>query len=39
METDDKRAVFLAEFDALADYVSPVEGLSPIKPAVETADA
>ena len=25
METDEKRAVFLAEFDALADYVSPTD--------------
>lgn len=25
METDDKRAVFLAEFDAMADYVSPAD--------------
>lgn len=30
METDDLRAVFLNEFDALAAYVSPVEDLSPI---------
>lgn len=29
METDDLRARFLEEFDALADYVSPVEDLSP----------
>jgi lysophospholipase len=29
MEADDKRAVFLEEFDAMADYVSPVEDLSP----------
>jgi lysophospholipase len=30
MEADDKRAVFLEEFDAMADYVSPVEDLSPV---------
>lgn len=30
METDDMRAVFLTEFDAMADYVSPVEDLSPV---------
>lgn len=29
METDDKRAVFLEEFDAMAAYVSPLEDLSP----------
>jgi lysophospholipase len=29
METDDKRAVFLEEFDSMAAYVSPVEDLSP----------
>lgn len=30
METDDKRAVFLSEFDALADYVAAEENLSPV---------
>ena len=30
METDDMRGVFLAEFDAMAAYVSPVEDLSPL---------
>lgn len=36
MEADELRAVFLAEFDALADYVSPVQDLSPLAaPAVE----
>ena len=30
METDDKRAVFLDEFDAMATYVSPVEDLAPV---------
>ena len=30
METDDLRAIFLNEFDAMADYVSPVEDLSPV---------
>ena len=30
METDDKRGVFLAEFDALADYVAPEQDLSPV---------
>ena len=30
METDDHRAVFLEEFDALADYVSPVQDLAPV---------
>ena len=30
METDEMRAVFLEEFDAMAAYVSPVEDLSPI---------
>ena len=34
METDDIRAAFLSEFDALADYVSPLPGQ-----AVETAGA
>lgn len=29
METDDRRAVLLEEFDAMAAYVSPVEDLSP----------
>ncbi len=29
METDDLRAVFLNEFDAMADYVSPVNDLAP----------
>ncbi|SFS31026.1 alpha/beta fold hydrolase [Brevundimonas viscosa] len=29
METDDKRAVLLEEFDAMAAYVSPVEDLAP----------
>ena len=29
METDPMRAVFLEEFDAMADYVSPVQDLSP----------
>jgi len=38
METDDLRAVFLQEFDALAAYVSPVEDLSPI-PAPVAAEA
>lgn len=32
METDELRADFLREFDALADYVSPVEDLSPLTP-------
>lgn len=32
METDELRAEFLREFDALADYVSPVEDLSPLAP-------
>ena len=35
METDPMRAVFLEEFDAMADYVSPVQELSP-QPQVET---
>lgn len=40
METDELRAVFLAEFDALADYVSPVQDLSPLAaPAVEAEAA
>ena len=39
METDDKRAVFLAEFDALADYVSPVDDATPVKTAVSRIDA
>lgn len=30
METDDMRAVFLNEFEAMADYVSPVQDLSPV---------
>jgi lysophospholipase len=30
METDELRAVFLEEFDAMAAYVSPVEDLSPL---------
>ena len=25
METDEKRAVFLSEFDALADYLAPMQ--------------
>ncbi|WP_374516352.1 hypothetical protein [Brevundimonas sp.] len=29
METDDRRAVLLEEFDAMAAYVSPVEDLAP----------
>ena len=38
METDDLRAVFLEEFDAMAAYVSPVEDLSPITPPVDAAE-
>ena len=34
METDAMRAVFLEEFDAMADYVSPVQDLSPTPPPV-----
>lgn len=30
METDEKRAVFLDEFDAMAAYIAPVEDLSPV---------
>ncbi|WP_298745918.1 alpha/beta hydrolase [uncultured Brevundimonas sp.] len=30
METDERRAIFLEEFDAMGAYVSPVEDLSPI---------
>jgi lysophospholipase len=30
METDEMRAVFLNEFDAMADYVSPVNDLAPL---------
>ena len=30
METDDLRAHFLSEFDAMADYISPVEDLRPL---------
>ena len=37
METDDLRAKFLEEFDALADYVSPVQDLSP-SPSPEPTD-
>ena len=29
METDERRAIFLEEFDAMGAYVSPVEDLSP----------
>jgi len=29
METDDLRALFLNEFDAMADYVAPINDLSP----------
>jgi len=32
METDELRADFLREFEALADYVSPTEDLSPLAP-------
>ena len=39
METDDKRAVFLAEFDALADYVSPVDDATSVKPSASRVDA
>ncbi|WP_332677273.1 alpha/beta hydrolase [Brevundimonas sp.] len=38
METDELRAVFLEEFDAMAAYVSPVEDLSPL-PVSEPAAA
>ena len=39
METDDKRAAFLDEFDAMGDYVSPVEDLSPIPaPQAQTSE-
>lgn len=38
MEVDEMRGVFLQEFDALADYVSPVEDLSPIAPPAEPAE-
>jgi lysophospholipase len=36
METDEMRAVFLNEFDAMADYVSPVNDLAPLASAVPT---
>lgn len=40
METDPMRAVFLEEFDAMADYVSPVQDLSPApQPGAEPAAA
>jgi len=40
METDPMRAVFLEEFDAMADYVSPVQDLSPApQPVAEPAAA
>ena len=37
METDDLRAHFLSEFDALADYLSPPENLRPL-PAPDDAE-
>jgi lysophospholipase len=37
METDDKRGVFLEEFDARAAYVSPIEDLSPAAAADDLA--
>jgi lysophospholipase len=37
METDERRAVFLEEFDAMAAYVSPVEDLSPRTEPAEVA--
>ena len=37
METDDLRAHFLSEFDAMADYISPVEDLRPL-PAADDAE-
>ncbi len=39
METDERRAVFLAEFDALALQVSPLEDLRPIPPAADAGTA
>ena len=39
METDDKRAAFLDEFDAMAAYVSPIQDLSPIVAPVEAESA
>ncbi|TAJ45113.1 MAG: alpha/beta hydrolase, partial [Brevundimonas sp.] len=39
MEADDKRAVFLDEFDAMADYVSPIPDLPTVAdPAARTED-
>ena len=35
METDDLRAIFLNEFDAMADYVSPINDLAPPKAETE----
>jgi lysophospholipase len=37
METDERRAVFLEEFDAMAAYVSPIEDLSPRTEPAEVA--
>jgi lysophospholipase len=34
MEGDDMRAVFLEEFDAMADYISPQQDLSPVAASV-----
>tara|TARA_R110002012_G_scaffold317487_1_gene534076 strand:+ start:140213 stop:141328 length:1116 start_codon:yes stop_codon:yes gene_type:complete len=39
METDELRGVFLDEFDAMADYVSPVQDLSPHQAAPAPAPA
>jgi len=37
METDELRAHFLSEFDAMADYVAPIEDLRPIPQAAALA--
>ena len=38
METDDLRAIFLNEFDAMADYVSPInDQVQPVAPAESDA--
>ena len=39
METDDLRAVFLEEFDAMGAYVSPGEDLSPTAPAEPVSES
>ncbi|RZJ89842.1 MAG: alpha/beta hydrolase, partial [Brevundimonas sp.] len=39
METDDLRAQFLDEFDAMAEYVAPQEGATTVAPEPEAVSA